>query len=370
MKKRIAFLMRFDYIEKTGGDVVQVGAYSRGLERLGYECVITNDLNALRIDQIDYFVLVNVDRPIETLYFFNTIRKANRSSKIVLVPIHHPIEAINRFERYKKGIFFRALCGFIPDFYGRERIKNLIRFRKGGIFRKISVLDLFRSYRARLSSMLKEVDGLIYISEGEKSSLESDFGFWSKRYLIAKNAVDLEGKMDRGERLVSNSIDVIAIGRIEPRKNQLTIIRSLANLNLNVAFVGHLNQNEPDYCAQFLKSVGESGGRITYLGGMDHSQVLLQLANSRLLLNASYFEVNPLVDLEAALLDVPVVTTKYSYTRESLPAVVEVDPWDDNSIRSGVEAALSGAIDTLRGKDVATSWDNAVAQIDLLLRSL
>lgn len=362
---KIAFLMRFDFIKKRGGDVVQVEAYCRELDALGHQCQLLDKLTPVECDKYDIFVLVNIDRPVETIDYWRTLKTKAAKKPVFLIPIHHPISAINQFERNRRGLGYKCFNILFPDFYSREKVKNFIRFRKCSRLFFKSLEHLVISYRRTLSDILRCSDGIIYISDGERLSVERDFGVKSARYVVAHNAVHLEQRPTYMHP-ASRKYDVIVVGRIEPRKNQLSVINAFKETSYKVCFVGAINENSDKYCDEFLSQVSKYR-QMEYLGSRPHSETLQWVANSRLLLNASYFEVNPLVDLEAALVGTEVVTTRCSYSNESLPNSPLVDPWSIEDILCKVEGVLTSHWRTLEGARIAESWQEPVLIIEKML---
>jgi len=362
---KLAFLMRSDFKQKRGGDVVQVEAYCRELERMGHQCKLLDVLENSDCQGYDGFILVNIDRPVETVDYWRMIKASAPDAKVFLIPIHHPISAINKFERKRRGLGYSIFNSFFPDFYFREKIKNLVRFRRNRRLLLTSLGHLGISYRRAISDILRSVDGIIYISEGEKNSVEHDFDVVSSRYVVAHNAVELAERPDFID-WSSRKYDVVVVGRIEPRKNQLSVLQALGKSGHKVCFIGSVNKNSDSYCDEFLKRVNESAN-FDYLGVMPHGETLKVVANSRMLLNTSYFEVNPLVDLEAALVRTQVITTKYSYTPESLPNADLVDPWDVKDIRRKVEDLLGSRKNTLKGARVSESWYEPAKKIEEMI---
>lgn len=352
---KVAFLMRSDFEFKRGGDVVQIESYSRELTKIGYQCDIICNLSINDCLKYDVFVLVNIDRPIETIEFWSFLKKNASNKKVYLIPIHHPINSINKFERYSKGLVYSILSFIFPCFYSREKIKNFIRFKGNFKLFFASFKHLTISYKSYIKHIIENADALICISEGEKSSIENDFDVKVINYVIAYNAVErfslpIKNNPDK------KSYDVIVVGRIEQRKNQINIINSLKNTDYSVCFVGAINGNSDKYCISFLSLIRQLRN-FTYLGSLTHFETLKMISDSRLLLNASYFEVNPLVDLEACLVGTQVVTTMNSYTQESIPNSVLIDPWDNSDILLKVSTVLDSKINTLLGAKINESWN-------------
>lgn len=361
MSKKIAFLMRYDFVEKSGGDVVQIKNYARELSKKGFECdVIGGDGWLLKVKDASKIFLVNIDRPIETIHYYFEIKKKYPEKEIYLVPIHHPINAINKFERKAKGFFSFLFVSFIKDFYAREKIKNIVRFRRSKYFFSVSVKHFFIDYRQKIKEVISGVEGIVFISEGEKDSVFLDFETVNKNHVIAYNAVSVDSEHSKIIEFNKREYDFVIIGRIESRKNQFSTLKALEGKGFKVALVGPVNPNSKEYSDKVLGLARSSG--VEYLGSCDHAHVLNILNNSRVLINASYFEVNPLVDLEASLCGCAVVTTMYSYTSESIPNAFHLDPWDIDSISENSCLAL----ESQKGSDssmINSSWELAADKI-------
>jgi len=357
--KKIAFLMRYNYLEVGGGDVQQVTSYIPYFRSKGYECELVKDLDSSNVLNFDIFIIVNIDRPIETLNYFNFLRNSVPDKKVFIIPIHHPIDAVSRFEKQEKGLVFSLLCTIFPDFYTREKFKNFVRGIRYKKLIPLAFKHVFVNYRLATKKILQSVDGVIYISNGERVSVESDFDCTPKNYCIAYNAVDT----DFSKKIeIDRKFDVVVVGRIEPRKNQLNVVNALASIPVAAIIIGPTSESNKQYNINFMNAVDRSSN-IQYLGAMDHLDVLSYLTNSKVLLNASYFEVNPLVDLEAALCGCGVVTTKFSYSKESLPNVIEIDPWLNNSIMEGIVKALQFPEKTICDMKINSSWDSSAQKI-------
>lgn len=361
---KILFLMRHDFIEKSGGDVVQISAYVSELKKLGHVCTIVGTINKLLLDDNEVFFLVNIDRPIETLRYYDYISKNKCNKKIYLVPIHHPIDAVNRFESNNKGVAYKIFSLLFADFYRREQIKNFVRFRKNARLLWISALHFFVDYRKRIARLIESVDGVIYIADAERQSIESDFSTKSKKSIVVHNAVEFD--FCSIDNLDQRKYDIIVVGRIEERKNQLSIAAAFAKTKFRVVFVGPKNSNSIDYFDRFAAIVASSDN-LTYLGSATHVDTLKLIASSHLLFNGSYFEVSPLVDLEAGIMRTHVVTTKYSYTSEIMPNVINVDPWLPDEFVRAAEIVLIEEFDTLHGASIESGWAGAAFEINQLI---
>ncbi len=108
---------------------------------------------------------------------------------------------------------------------------------------------------------------------------------------------------------------VLSVGRIEPRKNTLELVRATRKLDLPLVVIGNPVDAFTNYAQQCHR---EGGTGITWIGNRDYLDPLLAsaYAAARVFALPSWFETPGLAALEAALAGCPVVITPYGSTRE------------------------------------------------------
>jgi glycosyltransferase involved in cell wall biosynthesis len=115
---------------------------------------------------------------------------------------------------------------------------------------------------------------------------------------------------------------VLYVGRIEPRKNVLGLIRALRPMGLPLEVIGGVVPAQEPYA----RACREAGGKlVTFLDRLPHDHPALEdaYARARVLALPSWFETPGLVALEAALAGCAVVLTPYGSTRETFGDLVE-----------------------------------------------
>jgi glycosyltransferase involved in cell wall biosynthesis len=108
---------------------------------------------------------------------------------------------------------------------------------------------------------------------------------------------------------------VLSVGRVEPRKNTLSVIRAVRSLGLPLVIVGEA----PSEWSSYLQKCREAGAdRVTWLGHLAHEDPLLAsaYAAARVFALPSWFETPGLAALEAGLAGAGVVVTPLGSTRE------------------------------------------------------
>lgn len=132
---------------------------------------------------------------------------------------------------------------------------------------------------------------------------------------------------------------VLFVGRIEPRKNPLGLIRAVRRLGLRLVIMGDVVPGHEGY--------GEACRRegldfVRWLPRVDHDDLLLSsaYAAARVFALPSWFETPGLAALEAALAGCSVVITSFGCTREYFESWVHyAHPSRDEAIARAVDAA-------------------------------
>jgi glycosyltransferase involved in cell wall biosynthesis len=108
---------------------------------------------------------------------------------------------------------------------------------------------------------------------------------------------------------------VLSVGRIEPRKNTLGLIRAVGELGVPMV---HIGDPVPAHDAYARECRRAGAGFVTWLGRLEHDDPLLAsaCAAARVFALPSWFETPGLSALEAALAGSAVAITPFGSTRE------------------------------------------------------
>jgi glycosyltransferase involved in cell wall biosynthesis len=155
-------------------------------------------------------------------------------------------------------------------------------------------------------------------SRAEARQLTTLFGVDPRRINVVPNGVNesfrLASTRPFRERYGDDDF-VLYVGRVEPRKNPLGLIRAVRPLGWPLVIVGEA----PPEATSYLRQCREEGGDgVRWLGQMAHEDPLLAsaYAAARVFALPSWFETPGLAALEAALAGTAVVITPHGSTRE------------------------------------------------------
>jgi len=362
IQRNIDIVLRSDALAKDGGDNFQARQYQTFLEADGYDvrCLPFHASMTFRGDSIVH--ILNVDRPFE---FLAAVRMAG-SRRIVVSPIHHDLLSVRMMRKAERNQGIRSIIGRILPESGRELIAYMARSAKS-IRRGRDAIQLLaatcwaisisRRVWQSVGRALDDVHAVTLLAEGEKRSIMLDTSWLGTNSVLIPNGVpgsELPTMLAWKDR----TTDVCVVGRIEPRKRQLDVAVAASQSGLRVTFVGPASPSAGRYVADF-ESVVAAHSNLEWLGGLERSRVLELMADSRVLLNASWVEVQSLVDIEAASMGCWVVVGRGGNSEEWLPNnVVSVDSYEVPKVVSVVHEILSHQV----GPQLATysyTWKKA-----------
>jgi glycosyltransferase involved in cell wall biosynthesis len=190
--------------------------------------------------------------------------------------------------------------------------------------------------------LLQLCDLLLPNSRAEARQLEQLFGVSPSKTVVVPNGVD-ERFAQVGPALFEQQYGlrefVLVPGRIEPRKNQLQVLRALWGAGLPVVVLGDPHPNHLAYLDECRRAADPG---VTFIGRLHHDSPLLASAYSaaRVVVLASWFETPGLAALEGALAGAAIVVTERGSAREYFGDLARYVPPDDGwCIREAVREA-------------------------------
>lgn len=168
------------------------------------------------------------------------------------------------------------------------------------------------------AELLALADRLLPNSETEAEQLVRLFGVDRRRVAVVPNGVDerfAQAEAATFREDFGAEEFVLYVGRVEPRKNVLGLVRAAVRTGLRLVVIGDAVPGQ----AAYRRTCERAGGRlVSWWPRMDHDDPRLAsaYAAARVFALPSWFETPGLAALEAALAGGRLVLTPYGSTRE------------------------------------------------------
>ncbi|WP_310630237.1 glycosyltransferase [Paraburkholderia sp.] len=221
-------------------------------------------------------------------------------------------------------------------------------------------------------------DRVIANSDIECETLASVLGLPREKFVTVYNGVEEAFYSPVSASLFRDHFDirypfVLNVGNIEPRKNQLALIRAMKAMpERKLVLIGH--QRDPDYARACFE---EGGEQVQYLGSLPHESPLLRSAYAAAdaFCLPSTLETPGLAALEAHAAGCPAAVTSVGSTREYFgDAVAYLDPSNVDSITEAVRRATQSTPNSSTATRSAQThqfqWQSVLSQLVTTYRSL
>ncbi|MFA5500373.1 MAG: glycosyltransferase [Candidatus Omnitrophota bacterium] len=311
---KVAFFVYPSAFQNIGGGEILLLKTKEYLEKEGIQCKLFDIWN----DKLENFDILHVIGAVKDCLGLMATAK-NKGVKVVLDPVF-----FSTFQR-----------AFHEDGGIRRKTEACLRHLV-----KIAI-PYFPSARRK---MMLISDAVIPNSQIELKQLKKLFGISEEKMFVIPNCVDADfEKGDRDLFITKFGIRdfILSVGRIEPRKNQLNLIRAARSFKQPLVMIGNPVSDYMDYYKECKKA---GMGKVTFIGGIDHGDPMLKSAYKACscFVSQGWFETPGLAALEAGLAGARVASTDKGCTREYFKGFVEYfDPADISSIVEALERTLS-----------------------------
>jgi glycosyltransferase involved in cell wall biosynthesis len=359
---KVLMLGRIDLFEKPGGDSIQVENTAKELRNLGIEVDIKTDLKCdmsgydlVHIFQLDW---------IPEIYFF-VKRAKSFEKKIVFSAIHHNINEVKKFDDEYAFDFRRVSRFLFKDQFARDTFKNV--YRSTFDIRRLppTIFSVFYGFKKMLRQILLWSDVVLVQTNLEAEDIKKTFEV-DVSCIKVPNGV---GKNCFNNVYSKINLDIedyiISVGRIEPRKNQLNIIKAVEMLrsetgnDIRLVLIGFLGKIKHfEYAHLFCKEI-ENKKWITHISKVPYELMPGYYRKAKVCVSASWFETTGLTSLEALFCGTNAVASG-DRAKECLGAHVSYcSPDDVLSIKNAIKKELLAPRPVLDDKIRAEyTWEN------------
>jgi glycosyltransferase involved in cell wall biosynthesis len=349
---RVLWLVRRGLTASPGGDTTQIVQTAAALSRRGVHVEISD---AVRPDLrgFDLAHLFHLDRLWENDLHARRLRAARLP--YVLSTIWWPAAEFDAAAR-------AGLQGVLARTFGSAMYANLRIWQRAAAHvlatgAASALHPRLLRFRTAVRHLLDGAAAILPNSRAEQDEIRRAFGL-DRPCVVVPNAADASifrlPAPEKGPRS-----GVLCVGRIEPRKNQLALIRALRDTDIDLTIVGP----EGRYNRAYARACRAAAGPRTRFMPAQPPEVLRELYQQSIAhACVSWYETPGLASLEAALCGCALVVTPGGCTREYFGNGAEyADPADERSIRTAVQAAMLRPLDRSYVDRLATaySWDAA-----------
>jgi len=221
---KILMLGRIGLLDARGGDRIQVENTAAELRKLGIEVDIRTDMK-FKPWEYDLVHIFQLDWVPETYFYAKKAKKFK--VPLVLSPIHHDIREVKKFDDEFAFDFRRISKILFKDQFKRDTFKNLYRCIFEPRMIKPTLYSVFHGFKRMQKETLEMADAVLVQTVKEAEDLKRTFGVDFEWYKILNGV----GKAFIDPKPFKNPFDfenyIMCVGRIEPRKNQLNIIKAV-----------------------------------------------------------------------------------------------------------------------------------------------
>ena len=354
---KVLWLVRRDLEEHLGGDTIQILSTAEKLRERGHTIELCADTHPdLGVGEFDLVHLFHLDRLWENLPHLRRLKAQRRP--VVLSPIWWPTDEYDA--RGREGV-----QGWISRTFGARTYptlkvlqRSLPPWLRGGL-RPSSRPPL--SFGCGARELLDGVSVVLPNSRAEASAIKRRFG-WTGEVVVVPNAADSTYFVPREDALRQG---IVCVGRIEPRKNQLTLIEALRGLGVPLVLIGKAGRFARGYEERCRAAAGDG---VEFTGPLDRAGVRERLQSALVHVCPSWYETPGLASLEAALCGCRIVVTPGGSTQECLGDAAWFGSAEDPAtLRAAVDSALAGPPKAGARERIARkfSWERAAAATEL-----
>ena len=309
---KVLILARSDIYSVPGGDTVQIENTAKELKKLDVEVCVSPDLK-VDIKNYDLVHVFQLDWVPET-YFY--VKKAQKYGKpIVLSPIHHAENEVKKFDDvYTFGL--RRLVGLLVKKQEyRDILKNIYR----SFHNRSKIIPTLKGaafgYRKSQKEALFLSDVVLVQTNCEARDLKDTYSVDFKWEKVVNGVSEQFLSMHDYKNKLDFDNYIICVGRIEARKNQLSIIEAVKLLrqeegfkDVKLVFLGQRSEHHKSYIAKFDRLLKENSW-ILHPGFIPQEDIPGYYHFAKVGVSASWFETTGLTSLEALFCGTNVVAS-------------------------------------------------------------
>lgn len=358
---RVIMQIRRNAFELQGGDTVQMLKTKEALEHIGIEVDVSTDLRP-DVSKYDVVHLFNLTRVQET--YIQAKNAKSQGKPIVLSTIYWPI---NEFEK-NAAVGIRGFIGKHVGVDTMERLKALGKYLLNEDRGEGAQYLIGHSYTDMQREILKLAEVCLPNAMTEMVKIRDELGFETDSVIVVPNAVDTQSIViahsDNSDNYSKYKDWIVCVGRIDVRKNQMTLLDALENSDYNLLIVGKKSPGHMGYANRVVERVNASSN-MEYIEHIPNEEIYKLYKQCKVSILPSWFETPGLASLEAAAMGCAIVVSPKGTTQDYFGDLAYYcDVQDPSSIRQCIEKAYGNEYDDRLSKKILSeyTWENAAAK--------
>lgn len=360
---KVLMLGRTKLMEVGGGDKVQIVNTAEELRKLGVEVDTKTDLNfdPTKYDLVHAFQL---DWTPETYFYAEKVKEAG--VPFVLSPIHHNVKELKIYDDIYVFDFRRISKYLFKDQFNRDIFKEVFRSVFDPSRISTTLYTIIHGLKNMERRALEMADVILVQTKLEAKDLKDTFNIDFKWHVVVNGVSDVFINNKNYVNKLGLEDYIICVGRIEPRKNQLSVIKAVKALrnetgkDIKLVFIGlPKRRNHIEYNLRFFREV-EKNNWIKYVDYVPYEEMPNYYHFAKVCVSASWFETTGLTLLEALFCGTNAVAAG-SRAKEYLGDMASYcKPEDIDSIKRAIQKELKAprpkATDSMHK---SYTWKNA-----------
>jgi glycosyltransferase involved in cell wall biosynthesis len=247
---------------------------------------------------------------------------------------------------------FHGLSGELPIGLKKQGIKSVVTIHDLIFVRYPNLYSFFdrKIHFFKFKAAASRADLIIAISEQTKQDIIAFLNVNPTKIRVVYQGCQAVFKTDFTSEEKQSVIDkynlpshyVLNVGTIEERKNALTIVKAIQNLEVDLVLIG----KETDYSNEVKKYITEHRltSRVHFLKGLSSSELAITYQLASVFVYPSLFEGFGIPIIEALYSQTPVITTKTGVFPEAAgPNSLYIDPFDVADLSNKITKVLTDA---------------------------
>ncbi len=335
---KVLIQSRKDFYSLAGGDTIQLTKTAEQLKKLGIDVDISLELEP-DLSEYDIIHLSNLTRIQETYIQLLNAKKYNKP--IVLSTIYWPMDEFE--SKAHSGI--RGILNKLFNIDQIERIKAFIKLIVRPNSRNKATLKLITvGYTKMQREVLENVDYFLPNAEIEMKKLMEYYSFTTDKYTVIPNSIDkdiaLSAMKKESNQFLKYKDAVICVGRIDPRKNQLKLVKAMDGTKIKLLLVGKVNTEYKKYFSQ-IETIMKRNENFYYEPFIKNDDMYQLYKVCKVNVLPSWLDTPGLVNLEAGVMGCNLAITNRGSTEEYFGKFAEYcSPDNEESIKTSVLKAF------------------------------